>query len=153
MLSLSEYLTLIVTITNLAAIPTIQFAFSKSLYLDAILIFFAMFGSLLHHISARNRGLEPVLFAKYSGELLWLDRIAAVMAISRILYIVYTYNIYSKASIDEYLLVFVTLSCLFYSDVILKFNVIFTDKLKYTAIHSLWHICAFVSAKQVLTYV
>ena len=151
--TLSQLLTFIVTITNLAALPTIQFAYSKSMYLDGILIFFAMIGSILHHISATNRGLDPILFVEYSNELLWFDRIAAVLAISRILYLVYIYNLYNTATNADFFLVFVTLSCLFYSDVILRINKIFTDQLRYCAIHSAWHILAFICAKQVLSYV
>lgn len=151
-MSASQYLNLIVTLTNIAAIVPIDYAYKNGLYLDMILLFCVMCASMLHHISGINRGLDGIMFLSYANELLWLDRIVAFLSISRILYLVYKHNIYNKSNSYDHMLISVALFCLFYSDVILQNNNTFSKQFRYCLTHSLWHISAFICAKQVLFY-
>ncbi|AYV82167.1 MAG: hypothetical protein Homavirus12_11 [Homavirus sp.] len=148
----SQYFNLIVTLTNLTGLYTVRFSYRNGLYFDMILIFFTMCASILHHISAINRGLDAIYLVSYSYQLLWFDRIMAFSSIIRMLYLVYEYNIHIRANSIDYMLVILALFCLFYSDVIMYHNNTFDKQFRYCFTHSIWHILAFYTAKIVLAY-
>src|SRR3990167_6519343 len=147
---MTKYFNLIVTLTNLVAVVPINYAYNHNMHFDMILLILVMCASMLHHISGNNRGLEAILFTSHYNNLLLLDRIIAFITIVRMIYLIYSYEIYNKFVSYDNLLISVSLLGLLYSDVFLgKYNT-FREKMEYCFTHSLWHITAFLFVNQIL---
>lgn len=74
---MSGYVNVILAGSNFGAIPTIIKAFRAGDTLLAGIVTVAAVSSGLMHISEQKHHLQPVMFGKYTGVLLNIDRVAA----------------------------------------------------------------------------
>lgn len=159
----TQYLTLIVTLSNLAGIFPIYVTLSRTpfRYIDCIIVFFSMFASIIHHISSSDKLTIPLGLSRYDAIFLKFDQLMAFIAIIRSLYLTIMYK--TTFSPGEFMIGTFAVLNLVYSDIILqnclnleilKFDKDLSDGssgpngpsnrvLLYTISHSAWHISAF----------
>jgi len=140
---------MVVIVTNFTGILTIVVCDVADLHYDKFLMLFTMLASILHHVSANNRGLEPIVFKKYSEQFLWIDRLFALMSIMRILYLMVCYNLFQYLSFYGYVMIAFTLLLLLLSDIGFRSNKTNCSKIIYAILHGGWHIMAFLMASSI----
>lgn len=135
---------LVTALTNTAAYVPYMCAHNNNRRMDGILVMTASIFSFLFHIS-------PIFFPFYSTELLWMDRVAAVVTAVHFLYhfaAVCPHDMH-RAFAHTYVVTGIGLLCLFLSDVILAMRPSFM----WCILHSMWHICAFLTVRKLQFFI
>lgn len=136
---------IVVTATNLFGLAAIYE--SKGNVLNMIVFTFSCIASVLYHGSKHP---FPLWLPEYTIYLLWIDRMAAACAIIRSLYLIITtqdvLRVLFYHGYDAKAITIVGLLGLFISDVILQSELSWP----YVISHSIWHICAFLMAANIL---
>ena len=103
---------------------------------ERILLVLAMTSSFVHHITATNRGVEPLVKSDYAHELLWTDRLCAALCI---IYPVYSGRIPSRPTVGRMLLALIPLGI---SDLFCLHLTTPAILYCYTFFHTIWHLMA-----------
>jgi len=122
--------------SNLFGIIPLSISLYHKSYYEALLIFGAMFASILYHISETHHNLTGLIFTKYTNYLLFIDRIFAIIALVYGVYLIYinNYIYYSIISIN----IIIGIFALLFSELFGNYPII------YTLFHCIWHCIAFI---------
>lgn len=142
--ALAAFYHVAVAVSNLIALVPMRLAFENDRHIDFIVIAVTMVCSIIHH-------LAPILYPHRHNDFLWMDRISSISAVC---YLLYRFCVECPRRIKEAYfmmrgLAFLGLFCLFVAEVLLR-N---TSSFFWCISHGIWHICAFLSAYNLQTYI
>lgn len=138
-----EIINILVTLSNIFGLIPLVKSFQNENYLETIFIFLIVLASCLMHISERKHGLPGYALIRYSNEMLWFDRITAILA--------GTYGLY-KVIINPNLVLSCILMKLGFGIMSLYISEILcgTDQIPFAFFHSVWHALAYWALADVL---
>lgn len=132
-------------ISNLFGIIPLSISFYHNSYYEALLIFSAMFASILYHLSETSHKLPGIVFTKYSKVLLAIDRICAIFIVCYLIYMM---------SINQYIDKILIIMKMFCGVMILIGSEFFgSDPILFTMFHSMWHTSAWIIAGEIIHYI
>jgi hypothetical protein len=135
---------IIVAFSNFIAIPFFIFSNQNILYLIPCL------ASFFYHLGSRKNGFPGIKpFRRYEQELLWIDRIIAVLSI------IYVLSQIHRFTIAIYILGVIAVICCLISDGNVLYKLITGIQLDmsrnpYIIFHCIWHISAFIILDRLL---
>lgn len=144
----------LVTLSNLAAIPAIRLAYSQGRVAETYLLTGSMISSILYHLAEHSKhhmtGFK--LLAPYEQTLLNFDRSFALFSV-----LVFVFNYQPVLRFDRNIQVWsaVSLLCGAISEIVLRRVKLSPQlhKFLYMVFHTIWHLGAFRTAYLVLEYV